>query len=49
MEQMSNKILIKSTNDTSKINQSNNTTPIDLVINEDNERMRKNKFYIIIL
>jgi len=38
MEQMSNKILIKSTNDASKINQSSNTTPIDLVINEDNEQ-----------
>ncbi|ORX59946.1 exocyst complex subunit Sec15-like protein [Piromyces finnis] len=38
MEQMSNKILIKSTDHNSSINQSNNITPIDLVINEDTEQ-----------
>jgi len=37
MEQMSNKILLK-TNNTISIKQSNNVTPIDLVINEDNEQ-----------
>jgi len=44
MEQMSNKILVKSTDDNSSLNQSNNITPIEVVINEDNER----KIFLVI-